>query len=174
VAITIRRRDPPKREQFAAAEAQLGIRIPGEYRRLLALTDGGKPLETYFSAMVGLNEFLGIQEIVERRSRLGDRLPRTMLPIGAAEGGNLVCIAVRGPDAGTVWFWDHELEDSDRGPFEKLAGSFNDFVRQLRKPPPLSEAAPKAMASWVDPEFDRQIKERQRIEETESTVVFES
>jgi len=74
-----------------------------------------------------------------------ERIPRSLLPIATAPGGDLICLGVGGSDIGKVFFWDHENEwDSedftDLNPAPRnvvfqnvvlVANSFGDFVMSM-------------------------------------------
>ncbi|MED1741083.1 SMI1/KNR4 family protein [Bacillus swezeyi] len=59
-----------------------------------------------------------------------DQMPEWVLPIADAEGGDQICIAVKGEKKGKIYFWDHELRDRQQDLF-LIAGSFNDFIQSL-------------------------------------------
>ena len=106
------RRVPPVTERdIVAAESQLGVGIPETYRTFLAATNGGQAVDGYFSNMVGVQAFLGLGDMVNNHKALHGRIPADMVPIATAEGGNSVLI----DGGGAVYFWDHELEESNCG-----------------------------------------------------------
>lgn len=170
MGIQIRLRQPADASQITAREHQLGVAIPSPYRTLLELTDGGVPLQNYFSPDIGINQFLGLEEIVKWRQLLGDRLPRSMVPIAKAAGGNLVCLSTGEEPAG-VYFWDHELEDAPGGPFSKIAPSFDQFINRLQEFPAGLET-PAVLSVKADPDFLRQEIQKQAVERSGVVVVW--
>ncbi|MFT0804042.1 SMI1/KNR4 family protein [Bacillus swezeyi] len=59
-----------------------------------------------------------------------DQMPEWVLPIADAEGGDQICIAVKGEKTGKIYFWDHELRNGQKDLF-LIANSFNDFIQSL-------------------------------------------
>lgn len=59
-----------------------------------------------------------------------DQMPEWVLPIADAEGGDQICIAVKGEKTGKIYFWDHELRNGQQDLF-LIANSFNDFIQSL-------------------------------------------
>lgn len=132
-------------EELDRVERRLGVSLPRSYRSFLQTQNGGDPEPNFFDANVGVRQFLsagpitveGVREL-EAVARLyapeGEAdyvLPEGILPIGEDDLGNLVCVAVEGPDAGAVFFWDHEsLEDEE--PLRRLADDFAEFFEALR------------------------------------------
>ena len=58
--------------------------------------------------------------------------PKT-LPIADDPGGNVICISLNEEDYGTVYFANHEYEDSDTGYLfmSKIALSFTEFINKI-------------------------------------------
>ncbi len=66
------------------------------------------------------------------------RIPNSFFPIAYDSCGNLICIPVKGPDRGKVYFWDHEMEaaDDEEPSYDNLtliADSFEDFFNSLHE-----------------------------------------
>jgi hypothetical protein len=61
------------------------------------------------------------------------RVSSDLLPIGGDEGGNLICLGVRGSRYGCIYFWDHEQEGSSRIG-RKVAKTFAGFLDSLYEP----------------------------------------
>jgi hypothetical protein len=64
------------------------------------------------------------------------RIPKEMLPIAADAGGNLVLLAIAGPQSGKVFFWDHDIEGLVDNPsamenLSLVADSFERFCDEL-------------------------------------------
>ena len=132
MGVRVRRVPPVTERDIVAAESQLGVGIPETYRTFLKATNGGQAVDGHFSNMVGVQAFLGLGDMVNNHKALHDRIPADMVPIATAEGGNSVLIDGRG----AVYFWDHELEESNTA-VQKLASSFDEFAVAL-KPRPVS------------------------------------
>ena len=161
MAITVSQVPPAGETELRRAEADLGSPIPGGYRVFLQASDGGRPVEGFFSPRIGVTDFLGVKGMVGRSRRLRGRLPEKLLPIADAEGGNLVCISVAEDDAGAIYFWDHQLEHRGDQAAEKIADSFDEFVARLRKLTE-SELPPLEVISVeIDPEFLKMVKEQE-------------
>ena len=120
---------PPLDEgQLVAAEHDLGVEFPPEYRRFLTTWNGGRPQPDTFcyeghgrkeSGMV--DWFLGIHSGEHDSLRqyvvcYKGRIPPNLLPVAHDPGGNLICIAISGSDFGAVYFWDHEYESPEGQP----------------------------------------------------------
>jgi hypothetical protein len=162
---------PAPEEGVAAAERQLEVRIPRDYREfLLEVCNGGRPEDNVFERMedevsTGVVSFLGVghrdddDDMVKVYEIFKDRVPPWLLPVARAEAGNLICISIRPEDEGAVYFWDHELEaEEGESPTEEnltlLADSFRGFASALR--PTADEVMPQDMEvkrAWVDPAF---------------------
>ena len=114
---------------LAELERRLGSRLPDEYRAFLADHNGGAPETNVFTVSpnnsAGVNEYLSTRDIAETRARYGERLADGLVPVAYAEGGNLVVVS----SDGTVYFWDHELEDEE--PLTELAATFSAFRDSL-------------------------------------------
>ncbi len=133
MSISLRGRKPPSESDDARAESVLGLPLPRDYRGFLLATDGGTPIESQFSAMVGVREFLRLQDALERRVRLRGGMPESMLPIADDAGGNLILISLIN---GALYFWNHEINDGLDDPGERISSSFMDFVAHFRTPDP--------------------------------------
>ncbi len=107
---------PP--EKVAELEARVGGPLPASYREYLAQQDGGT-LSSYNNE--GVETIFGIGDVPEWASlwkeldAWGDVLPSGFLPVAGDAGGNLFCLSLRDDDAGSVWFWNHELEVAEDG-----------------------------------------------------------
>jgi hypothetical protein len=126
-------------------ETSLGCPLPSDYREFLLQYNGGKPAPGFFWIVKGedgseVNQFYGLHEgpkwlsiAYEFGKSYG--LPTDMLAIGDDGTGNLLCIEIAGPQAGSVYFLDHEahpksMPDACNGIY-KLAGSFSEFLGSL-------------------------------------------
>lgn len=135
---------PPTDEQFAAIEAQIGASLPEDYRAFLTTTNGGRVwpeafryagsskgslLDVIFSLGVGG----AVRDLANEARTWSDRVPRDLLPIARDQGGNLVCLGVRGPRTGRIFMWSRQLAPSPRDPSSyenvwQIASSLAEFL----------------------------------------------
>ncbi|KOS49082.1 hypothetical protein AN272_20350 [Bacillus amyloliquefaciens] len=59
-----------------------------------------------------------------------EQMPDWIIPIADADGGDQICLGVKGEAAGKVYFWDHELTNGVKDTF-LVANSFSDFIQSL-------------------------------------------
>jgi len=130
------------------AESQLGFRLPRDYRDFLLSHNGGRPEPELFpihglakNPVGALQVFFGIDSEIESSDLLWNvevmagRLPANCLPIACDNSGDLICLSLYGPDAGSVLFWDYYGEQP--GPIRgyenvyKIAESFGEFLNAL-------------------------------------------
>jgi SMI1 / KNR4 family (SUKH-1) len=145
---------PAPQDQLEAFEAELGARLPDDYRQFLARTNGGVirgwyrfkgrtpggGLEyAYLHHVGGFREELHFSLGFHRGSCLNPEsvFPTALLWIMDDPGGNGICIGLAGEQRGKVYFWIHdELPDPEEwdGRVETasnvilLAESFTGFV----------------------------------------------
>jgi hypothetical protein len=151
---------PAPVDALGAFEADIGQRLPDDYRRFLVMCNGGyvggrlwftgpNPegrdtdagvhhiggfrQENYFSLASARDCYQGSDQ----------RIPKALLWIMDDPFGNAICLGLTGKHRGRVYFWDHECEpDPDdwdgqvetAGNILLLANSFTDFVAGLRQP----------------------------------------
>lgn len=60
----------------------------------------------------------------------GSRLPPALFPVGQDPGGNIIGIVDQGVGAGTVMYWDLDLE-GEEGALSRVAPDFQTFLRRL-------------------------------------------
>lgn len=144
---------PVTLSQIEELEHLTGLNFPQEYKEHLLIYNGGKCdpcdftfvedgrttasdvdwfLAIYDGEYDNLLRYITVSKLDEKR------LPYHMIPIAHDSGGNLICISCSGPDCGSVYFWDHEIEvdysiadDSDYSNLYIIAVSFNDFINSL-------------------------------------------
>lgn len=135
---------PLSPKQVEEAESKLSIEFPREYRAFLLTHNGGRPVPDTFQ-MSGrfemVDRFLGIHEgehdnLLDYVRAYEGRLPPELLPIAHDAFGNLLCLAVRGPERGRVYFWDHEWEPAPgESPghevLTRVADNFEAFLESL-------------------------------------------
>lgn len=144
-------RPPATPQAIAEVAGRLGASLPADVEAFLSQRDGGRPRphrHPRFPA-VGLTAVLGTGDgdssIVRQHAGHEGRVGDDYVPIADAEGGNLVCVQVRGDDVGSAWFWDHELEAAA-------------FLADLEAPPDVEPGEPtQVRTAWIDPDFLAQI-----------------
>ena len=174
--LLIRKSEPPAPlDQLEQLEASLGVRLPADYRDILIRCNGGHlggrlwqfpPAEP--GIQVGVNHIYEFRtephfSLAEKRECYQSpgyiRIPLDLLAITDDVFGNAVCIGLRGPHEGKIYFWDHELEPPQAeelepndveepwdgavetaGNLSVVADSFLQFVSELR---PLEESDDK-------------------------------
>jgi hypothetical protein len=137
---------------LARIEDQLGHPLPPAYRRFLAATNGGTPAVPGVHAGHGFvadQRFFGIAtddrhlDLLYANSWFRDRLTDDFLAIAPMQGG-LLATKLRGPDAGSVWYWDDDdPRDDDRldaaaicdGLLARCADDVEGFLTALSVPP---------------------------------------
>ena len=154
---------PPLTDQdIAAMERELGVSLPSDYVAFLRKHNGGRPKPIMFpiydevyneepaagassykkgvlSFFVGIskddyNDLLNFAKLSE------DRVPPEVLPIGRDVFGNLICLAVAGPNRGKVYWWFHEEEADEGEPptynnIYFVADSFTELLNSLTELP---------------------------------------
>lgn len=152
--------DNPTEQQIGAIEHQIGATLPADYRDFLTHYGGyaaysgtlsSRILETFpggdlqAGVEVPVGVFFGIKtdpldayDLLSSYYCYRERMPFHFLPIAADGCGNVLCLAVSGEDQGSVYYWDHDLEeDVDEGEEPgysntyRLARSFDEFINTL-------------------------------------------
>lgn len=134
-------------EELDALEQKYNFVFPPQYRAFLLRYNGGMPEPYNFTFGEGaytdsmVDRFLAVYEgendNFEDYYRCykvddGARIPLEMVPIAHDPGGNLINIAVSGPQVGAVFFWDHEREmDDEKENNFLIAKSFDEFLEGL-------------------------------------------
>jgi hypothetical protein len=119
--------DPATSEQVAAFEAEVGTRLPDDYRAFLGVVNGGY--------LPGWHRYRGAGAGGEERTEYVDSLfglrrdepalslrfhwgcgrdpeagfPQGLLAVAGDPGGNLFCLRMDGDHRGGVYFWLHDL-----------------------------------------------------------------
>lgn len=141
-----------------AAFRRLGRSIPPELRRILLTESNGgqvEPTGPTSAEQVGLTAIFGVarQDGADIELRLAEWIRLGVadgfLPFADAEGGNLVLVSTRARDAGSVWFWDHELEGDES--MTPIAPDLESFLSDLAPISDLPE--PEVARAWIDPDF---------------------
>lgn len=147
-------------EQLNDVEKRLRLRLPDDYRRFLLESNGCVPESNIFyiegENNSGVREFFSIDQAIDEKTAMEDRIPPPALPIADDECGNLICLKYS--NAGwCVVFWDHETEQV----FE-LAESFDGFLQCLR-PFGIDDIGLKpaqVIDAWIDPDFLKSITKK--------------
>ncbi|MGH3737561.1 MAG: SMI1/KNR4 family protein [Micromonosporaceae bacterium] len=139
-------------EDLDAFERRTGRVIPAPYRAFLLQHNGGYPDPSDFlikgdgqtpELMGTVEQFLGVgtdDEYAEMERYLTlyrDRIPGDYFPIAQDPGGNVICMATEGTDAGKIYFWDHEEEAEEGQPASRqnlylVASGLEEFLQHLR------------------------------------------
>lgn len=107
-------------------ENKYGFEFPQDYREFL-LKFGNSSFESnsYFHSIErtpyatednldSINVFYGLDnddnDLAEQVEIYLDRIPKAIIPIAEAEGGNIICIGVKDEINGKIFYWDHENE----------------------------------------------------------------
>ena len=124
----------------------LGYKLPKDYCSFLKYRGGESPCPNSFnfeSLDYGgeVHFFYGIlrtcnYDLVEKIKYSDGRFPPNFITIACDEGGNQICLGVKGPDRNKVYFWDHEFEaDDGETPTKEnmtlITHSFTDFINNL-------------------------------------------
>ena len=130
--------------RLTAFEARIGATLPADYRRFLLAHNGGRLVpceivlpgeaEPFASLAAAFGLHHGADSLDRVFDNVKDYIPAEVIAFAEDEGGNLLCIGIRGEHGGRVYFWDHEgagWED-----LMPLAGSFDAFVAALGTPQP--------------------------------------
>ena len=141
----------PSREELAQFEVAHGLKLPGDYRDFILKVNGGMPFPNlclwpengdFVAVVYGLNH-------TDEWMRLGcaisefDSLSLGYLPVAVSNGGNYFLLRLSHSEAGSIHFWDHELEDVNPITFNHLirvAPSFSDFINDLVDTPAEDES----------------------------------
>jgi hypothetical protein len=141
-----------------AFEAQIGARLPEDYRAFLLEVNGGRtarshrvftmwmrkvrPDKTVLNSLNSLDDPDDRFNLAIRWKRARKWLPPEVIPVGYDDGGGTVVVVVAGPRRGQVWFIDGvdprpegsnpRVEWFDQRDVSKLADSFREFMVRLR------------------------------------------
>jgi hypothetical protein len=115
-------------DELARLEAVVGRPLDQGFREFAEHNDGGKPEPNIFPVGedndADVSQFIPVREIPALMGTIED-LPAGAFPIAHAAGGNFVLI--NAPQAGAVYFWDHELPSQP----VKLADNLRQFLTNM-------------------------------------------
>lgn len=107
---------------LGAIEASWDFQLPREYREFLLTisvgtfenkvfsfhnSEDGSCIGEFFTLKKGMRNFF-----IDYRN-MQERIPNNFIPIASDVYGNRILLAVKNPDRGKIFFWDHELEAGD-------------------------------------------------------------
>ena len=140
--------------QIDAFETSYGHRLPDDYRQFLLDLNGGRPARTnrefeqgVVNCLFSLDDTDDSSDLAIRANRQRARLPSPdLLYIGHDGCGCWILLALAGEHRGEVWYMVEEDRPEDANPrvlwhdrrdMQKLASSFEQFMRSLRPVSPL-------------------------------------
>ena len=127
------------------------FQLPKDYRNFLLKYNGGWPRKDTFNFYgkkddgSSIHAFFGIYKddnynLLNKVNDIGDRHTNDSFPIASDDYGNRICITVKGPNRGKVYFWDHEMEANpsenevpDYSNMTLIANTFTEFLNGLYK-----------------------------------------
>lgn len=141
----------PTREELVSFEARHGLKLPEDYRNFLLKVNGGMPSPSlclwpdggdFVAVVYGFHHAEEWMRLEQAMTEF-DVVASGYLPVAISNGGNYFLLSLKEADAGSIHFWDHELEDVDPVMFEELvqvAPSFSHFVNNLVEAPAEDES----------------------------------
>jgi len=138
---------PASDKTIGRIEAGLGTALPEDYRQFLQSHNGGYLEENFLPPEADLSvrylfsagpnddddifDLESAAEFYAPDSPADPEIPADYLPIGENSFDDVLCIKVRGDDAGGVYLWSHDaLANTD--PFERVADGFGELFAALR------------------------------------------
>lgn len=129
--------------QIPILESRVRATLPRAYKELLIQYNSAVPEEnvyrtdrvtTNIAYFFGVTADQGHDLVAQNEVMFANRLPRGVLAVAHAGGGNLICLRI---SDGSVYFWNHEQEATEDeepgyGNMVKLAASFQEFLEQLQ------------------------------------------
>lgn len=142
--------EPVAEVDLQLTERRLVVRLPEEYRRAILAVGRPRPTIALLNAIVereldlhSVCDFYSPQEIVEET--LGWReigMPEQLIAFASDDCGNKFCfdgsqLESGAPDAGAIWFFDHDFGTTDQ-----IAIGFEAWIDALGDVEPWPEAEP--------------------------------
>jgi SMI1-KNR4 cell-wall len=103
------------------------LRFPDDYKAQMLMYNGGQPERDLFAVVdceanpiARVHYFFGIGYPMEcydlgwNYDVFNGRIPNKLIPIATTEGADQICLCVRGPDYGSVVYWDGYAESRQR------------------------------------------------------------
>lgn len=126
-------------------QKNLGVSFPQDYVGFLRDTNGGIPLNKYFSLeknvkvverflsiVDGYRENpLGMYDVEVVWSQIEDRLDDSLVPFASLFAGDFLCFLFRENSEPEVVIWDHERSRENMPFLLSVAPSFSSFARML-------------------------------------------
>jgi hypothetical protein len=133
---------PATEQDVTHLEMAITAVLPADYRAFLLQHNGGYPKPSGFcNGQEVVNSFFGFCEknncLLCNFYMTRTVLPFDVIPIAGDPFGNYICLATSKPQAGKVFFWDHEGGAS--GNLSELADSFSAFLDSMCELPPLPD-----------------------------------
>jgi hypothetical protein len=129
-------------DKIKELETSFSMKLPHDYRDFISVYNVAIPEANKFENVTittSVSKFFGISEhegddLSAQIQTYEGRMPRKIIPIGLAGGGNVICLRL---EDGTIFFWDHEQEAPEGevpgyGNMLPLAPSFSDFLMRLQ------------------------------------------
>ncbi len=136
--------NPATEAAISAFEVEHGVSLPSDYRAFLATSGGGHPIRDW-SAFEGSGDFVAhIYGL--HRGQEWKRLDQAVRQIGhdlsknlqnaVCNGGNYILLRLAEPNRGSIFFWDHEIENPNPPTFDEIiqvSGSFCEWFVNLEE-----------------------------------------
>ena len=123
--------EPLDESQLSKIEDHFGLRLPEDYKKLLAECNRGKPTlerfdtelqkESVLDYMIDLSDTISLAKTMS-----ADYGIENLIPISRDPFGNLIAFRIAGQRVDGVVFWDHETNN-----ISKISGSFTKFIEKL-------------------------------------------
>jgi cell wall assembly regulator SMI1 len=124
-------------ERLEKFENDIGVTLPMDDREFLLEYNGSLFLKKLFHISLaqgdslihhvyGLHDGPAYMRLDTIREIFRGRIPVALISIADDEGGNQICIDIRGKQVGSIYFWDHETNE-----LFFLSPTFNKFVECL-------------------------------------------
>jgi hypothetical protein len=143
----------PKDQDIKQIESEIGYTLPPDYVDFLTYYGGFSPLitaEYFFQGKIAKDNgsVMGViygfmpgdcYDLVENHQTYKGRMPHNIIPIAEDGMGGQICLSLDGKDKGSVYFWDHDFEETIKEGKEPgysnlylIARSFDDFINSLK------------------------------------------
>ena len=132
----------PQASDVFYLEKKLGKQLPKDYRDFISINNVAIPEANQFTNKLittSVSKFFGISkrkgdDLIAQNEIYDGRLPKNIITIGLAGGGNLICLRL---EDGNTFFWDHEQEatEGEEPSFDNmvfLTHSFGEFLKMLQ------------------------------------------